>query len=459
VANVGKSTLCNLSKKKEEREIDKEAATAVCIDDFALKRRQRYGTIMVDIDTRKIIDMIPSREPDDVMIWLSGFPNLEVVSRDGSIGYSAAVSKAHPQAIQVSDRFHIIKNLNERATQEFHKLFKSRIVIPITSKTAEREIRIGTGNRADKIRLVKEMRAEGRSLHEIKSLTGILPKTIQKYIEMKQEEIPGVNVDSREQEHMDAVKRLQEKVVSVKKFRAQGMSIRAIARETGLAVRTVYTYLSDTFVPVNGQYGKHREGKLASYRDIVLKLKSEGLKYSEIHKTIRAQGYTGGQTALRAFIARERRIRKEIKDQYGDSPVELIDKKYLISLLYKPIEKVKGITEEQLAAIVKTHPLVGEIYNKVKDFKDILMGNNPVKLHSWMEKVSAMGLEEMNRFIKGIQGDIIAVENGIKYIYSNGIAEGSVNKLKVIKRIMYGRCSFDLLRKKMLKHEDLHHFN
>jgi transposase len=237
------------------------------------------------------------------------------------------------------------------------------------------------------------------------------------------------------------------------------MGIRTIARETGLAKGTVRTYLSDTFVPVNGQYGKHREGKLAPYRDIVLKLKSEGLKYSQIHEAIRARGYTGGQAALRAFIARERRIRNEIKDQYGNAPVELIDKKNLISLLYKPIEKIKGITGEQLSAVIKEYPMAGEIFNIAEEFKNILMGNQPRKLHSWMEKVSALGLEEMNRFIKGIQGDIIAVENGIKYIYSNGIAEGSVNKLKVIKRIMYGRCSFDLLRKKMLKHEDFHHFN
>jgi hypothetical protein len=93
-----------------------------------------------------------------------------------------------------------------------------------------------------------------------------------------------------------------------------------------LSPQTVRTYLSETFVSVNGQYGKHREGKLQPYREAVLKLKSEGLKYGEIHKIIQAKGYSGGQAALRAFIAKERRIGEDIRAQHGNNPVELLDK-------------------------------------------------------------------------------------------------------------------------------------
>ena len=90
----------------------------ICIDDFALKKRQNYGTVMVDIETHKIIDMIDSRKEEKVTEWLKTYPNLEVISRDGGIMYKSASDKAHPKAKQISDRFHILKNLTEYAKDE-----------------------------------------------------------------------------------------------------------------------------------------------------------------------------------------------------------------------------------------------------------------------------------------------------------------------------------------------------
>jgi hypothetical protein len=113
---------------------------------------------MVDLESGKIIDMIASREPEEVSRWLRGFSNITVVSRDGAVNYAAAISEAHPEAMQVSDRFHIIKNLNEKIAGRFHKIFKSRVVIPLTGKTAEREIRLGNGNRAVSARVSGTLR-------------------------------------------------------------------------------------------------------------------------------------------------------------------------------------------------------------------------------------------------------------------------------------------------------------
>jgi DNA-binding NarL/FixJ family response regulator len=415
---------------------------------------------MVDLESGKIIDMIPSREPEEVSTWLRGFSNITVVSRDGSANYAAAVSEAHPDAVQVSDRFHIIKNLNEKIAGEFHKMFKSRVVIPLTGKTAEREIRLGNGSRADNIRLVKELRHEGRTIDEIGALTGIADKTIRKYLKMPLKDIPGRYIDSREKEHLEAVKKLTERVKTVRELKDQGYGIRVIARKTGINRGTVRTYLSPSFVTVNGQYGKHREGKLAPYRDTVLRMKSDGKKYPEIYRAIKALGYTGGDAALRSFIAKERRIRNEIKAAYGDTPVELIDKKWLIKLIYHPIEEVHGITADQLAAVTKTYPQAGILFAIQKTFRDIIInGNRPRRLHWWIRKAASLGIEEMNSFIAGLRKDMPAVKNGIEYCYNNGRAEGCVNKVKLFKRIMYGRCGFDLLRKKVLKYENIIKFN
>lgn len=114
IADVEKSTICNLLKKDIPIP-EKDKITKVCIDDFAFKKRHTYGTIMVDIDTRRIIDLLPSREIGDVAEWLSTFPNLEIVSRDGSVSYHSAVKQAGANIIQISDRFHLLKGLTDAA--------------------------------------------------------------------------------------------------------------------------------------------------------------------------------------------------------------------------------------------------------------------------------------------------------------------------------------------------------
>ena len=94
-----------------------------------MKKRQTYGTIMIDIDTHRVIDMIFSRELNDVTKWLKTYPNMQIVSRDGSITYNKAIALSHPKAIQISDRFHLLKNLTTYCKDYLTKFFKSQVVI------------------------------------------------------------------------------------------------------------------------------------------------------------------------------------------------------------------------------------------------------------------------------------------------------------------------------------------
>lgn len=110
VVNVGKSTIYNILKK-DSLEIDYSKPTIVCLDDFTLKKRHTYGSILIDMKTRKIIDLIESRELKDVAAWLKKFKNLKFVNRDGSETYAKAIFQTHPKAIQIIDYFHLLKNL------------------------------------------------------------------------------------------------------------------------------------------------------------------------------------------------------------------------------------------------------------------------------------------------------------------------------------------------------------
>jgi len=424
--------------------------TSVCIDDFALKKRQRYGTIMVDLETHKIVDMIESREQCDISRWLSEYPNLRVVSRDGSLTYAAAITEAHPGAVQISDRFHLIKNLTDRATSTLQKFFQGRIAIPATSGTQSIRYDILIGTVAERIRLVKGLRGEGRSKCEISVLTGLSERIVKKYVDIREGDIPVDKPTIRGREHEEAVKKMLERAGWVKDLNESGLSLREITQKTSFTAAIVKNYLSADFSPVNAHYGKQREGKLEPFRDDIIQWKAEGLTYSEIHERIRMKGYTGTQDAIRGFISKERRIRRDLQAAVGGSSVELIDKKWLIRLLYKPVDDVKGISPEQLTAIFATFPPVENILNIVHEFRAILKSNNPDALLLWADRTAALRIPELDAFINGLKLDIDAVVNTITSDYSNGLAEGTINKIKVFKRIMYGRCSFGLLKSKCL---------
>ena len=132
---------------------------------------------------------------------------------------------------------------------------------------------------------------------------------------------------------------------------------------------------------------------------------------------------------------------------------EYIQRRSLIQLIYKGLSDVKTITKTQYEQVLKTYPVITELYAAIKEFYEILYSRRDERLETWLEKIENFNIPELQTYVNGIRIDINAVKNGIKLKYNNGLAEGSVNKIKVIKRIMYGRNSFDLLKAKVLLHE------
>nr|WP_269207895.1 MULTISPECIES: transposase [Petrotoga] len=86
----------------------------------------------------------------------------------------------------------------------------------------------------------------------------------------------------------------------------------------------------------------------------------------------------------------------------------------------------------------------------VNEFKQMLKSKNVEKLEEWIEKASNLKIRKIDKFVNGLKRDMQAVRNAIVYEYNNGLTKGSVNKVKVIKRIMYGRNKFEMLRQKVL---------
>ena len=119
---------------------NKSNITKVCIDDFAIKKGQKYATVMIDINTHKIIDIIDSRDHDKVTSWLRKFPNLQIVSRDGSITYKKAITDSHEKATQVTDRFHLVKNLTTYCKNFLTKYLNPKIKIELAANNLNNNI-------------------------------------------------------------------------------------------------------------------------------------------------------------------------------------------------------------------------------------------------------------------------------------------------------------------------------
>lgn len=142
--------------------MDKSDIVRVRIDDFAFKKRYSYGTIMVDLDSHRIIDILDSRNKESVIEWLWSYPNIEIVSRDGSQVYASAITVAHPKVIQISDRFHLLKNLSEAVGKYMFRLFPARVEIPATTtRTPEMQTLLDTRNRAQRIHFTRTKYKEG----------------------------------------------------------------------------------------------------------------------------------------------------------------------------------------------------------------------------------------------------------------------------------------------------------
>ena len=182
------------------------------------------------------------------------------------------------------------------------------------------------------------------------------------------------------------------------------------------------------------------------------------MTYPRIHKIISEKGYDGSVASLRMFMQKERiRQAEQLADSNVNSdyqPKEYIQRKSLSQLIYKSIENVYTISKEQFQMVLETYPLLADLYAMIKEFYEIVYSKKAERLDDWLIRLERFEIPEVQTYINGVRKDINAVKNGISLPYNNGLAEGSVNKIKVIKRIMYGRNSFDLLKAKVLFHEE-----
>lgn len=257
-------------------------------------------------------------------------------------------------------------------------------------------------------------------------------------------------------EHEKNLHKKQKLLELVRSLDSRGYSQVEIGAELGISRTTVWRYLKSSFDAGSAHYDQKHGGKLKPYEDTIKGMLGQKHTFKEIEQRLREEGYDGAASTIRMYATRERKLLQHAK--CGDKgKTELIERKWLIKLLYQPLDQIRGITEEQLNQIIQEYPMIGKLYDLMGSFKEILFAQKPEDMQEWITEALAVKSEEIRGFANGIMRDMEAVKNAIRYEYNNGLAEGSVNKLKVTKRIMYGRCSFDTLKKKLLLREKYRH--
>ena len=427
---------------------------------------------MVDLKTNRIIDIIETRDYEPVCEWLKSYPNLEVISRDGSITYKNAVEAAHPAATQVSDRFHLLKNLTEYAIEYLRKQLKAQIIIPLSNPAAENiddgmEMSRTQENRkltsAEKYEKIEELSRLGYPKTKICKELNMDLRFYEKLIAMTPLEREVTFTTKQDIIHKEKIELKMKRINEVRQLKAACFSNREIARRTGLHYNTVVKYMDEKFNPIHAMYGAKKAGLLTPYIKEIDAMLDSGMRGTDIWRNLIAKSYTGSYTTVRRYIADWKRRRKHLyynsnENQFVER-VEIIERTDVFKLLFHPLEKAKCISSDIFEKLCVLYPCFQKVHDIVWEFKNLLAAKIPDGLAAWLKKAQDLKIREIKSFVDGVKRDYEAVFNAIKYDYSNGLAEGKVNKLKLIKRIMYGRCHFSTLRNKVLLVENPLFFN
>lgn len=376
------------------------------VDDFAFRRGVNYGTILVNLETRRPVDLLPDRTSETLKAWLVQHPEIEIVSRDRSLVYAEAVRSSAPQARQVADRWHLLKNLGDLV---------ERFFINNHCLLTEAAVRVRAGHSA--------AQAEAELSFDKEAIeTSNNPKPI----------------PVRRQKLFDAIKRLQ----------ASGKTIRAIARELKVARNTVRRYVYCEDVPRH-HAGAGRRSTVLPFADYLQERWRTGEHNGfRLWREIKAQGFSGEIDAVQRFVREWRKT--DVSKTSCPISARGLAPRHVAKLLLNP-EFAKSDSERlYLKTLRSLNPKVASIERLGSGFQQMVKGKRAELFDDWLEAVKASEIIELQSWANGLLSDEAAVRNALSSTWSNGQTEGQVNRLKTIKRQMYGRAKFDLLRARVL---------
>ncbi len=382
--------------------------TVLGVDDFAFRRGRDYGTILVNAETGEPVDLLRDREAGTFAEWLKEHPGTQVICRDRAGAYADGARQGAPEAEQVADRWHLYHNLSEHVEKA---VARHRGCLAEPSPEPEPDEAGGEAPVPD----LQQAAAEAASRRAEESTLAI--RTRQRYEQ-------------------------------VQALRAQGTGIKPIMRQTGLAKETVRRFYRAA--TVDELLAKVRDGRpslLDDYKPYLHQRWNEGCtNVRQLHAELTERGYKGGYGTIRDYVLPFRQAGTAAPAVPG--PPKARD---LASWILKDPDNLNDDEKTKLAqARARCPHHLDALAGHVTEFAKILTGLHGDRLDDWIAAVEADDQPDLHSFAYGLKRDHAAVVNGLTMPWSSGVVEGNVNRLKMIKRQMYGRATFGLLRKRVL---------
>ncbi|MFB9795253.1 ISL3 family transposase [Shinella granuli] len=379
----------------------------VGIDDWSWRRSTRYGTIMVDLERQTVVDVLDDRSVESSKAWLQERPSIEIVSRDRCGLYAQAAREGAPQAKQVADRFHLVQNFRA-VIKEQMSLCGHANVRPILSE--------------DAIASTAAQHRRARLAHR--------------------------------QSRQDIFEMLHA-------LRQQGLTYSEIARRTGYERRSVANWLTSNAPRDRKRAALNPTSPLYFEAFLAERWKDGNRLGRHLLHDLRNRGYTGSRSNLERLLKVWREA-ENVRPHASPPEVKVLepvrdpDTGHVISsdvvaaLCIKP----RGLLTVPQARKVDALKQGSEPFRKMRGlamrFNGLLRSRNPNALDKWIDDAIDTELTAIMRFASVLRRDIDAVKNAIELPWSNGQAEGQINRLKTLKRAMYGRAGPELMRARML---------
>ena len=397
---VGKDTLLDTIRRMNQRLENKQSVKVLGVDDFAFRKGVTYGTILIDLERRQPIDLLPDRTAETLKKWLNEHPEIEIISRDRATSYADAARTGAPQAAQIADRWHLLKNLGDLVERFFVQNYR---LLTETAKRVRDE----------------HWAAQPRTVLSIGASPKLRP------------------VLARRQQLFDEIKRLQ----------GNGKTLRGIARELKASRNTVRCYARCDAVPqLLSKAGRRSQVNL--FADYLEKRWREGEHTAVLlWQEIREQGFSGAVDAVQRFV-QEWRNTPVGKINYSVSSRGMSPRQTTKLLLNQAAGSRKE--NDYIRKLCQINPKVETIRQLSNKFQQLVREKRGDLFDDWLAEVKQSDIKEFANWASGLLADESAVRNALLSPWSNGQVEGQVNRLKTIKRQMYGRANFDLLRARVL---------
>ena len=414
---VSPDTLLNRIRRAFRTEVGNVRVLGV--DDFGFKRGNASGTIMVDLERHKIVDLLQGHSTEAIAQWLRRHPGVEVVSRDRSNVCREGIEAGAPEARQVTDRWHLLHNLTQ-VLEEF--LLQKRSALK-------------------KAAMPKEERDSENSTEDFVPTTEIP-------IKRPYESIEGPARKRHE--------RLVEQWKEIRRLHLAGAKVKDIAEWIGTSRSTVYRYRKLEEPPPRPEY-KTKASVLDPYVPYLVERWNEGCRNAKrLYQEIKQQGYSNSQDTVNRLLSNFRYTEEQGKQLRaprakkgsiaGASPTA----KNVAALFMRRQEKLDEEQKEYLKKLCASDTALADARRLTQEFAGMVRGLEGEKLDGWLAEAESSEAEVMKKFAAGLKKDLAAVRAGLMESWSTGPVEGFIHKLKLIKRQGYGRANFELLRARAL---------